>query len=172
MSRGKFRPPIPTQAWDYGQSLGRELSTAVILFHEAVASRLGLNAAEWRCLGLLGRHGPTTAGKLAEWSGFTTGAITGIVDRLERAGYVRREPNPRDRRSVIIQPLRVPEWKKQVAPIFASLGKAMAEAAGNYTAQEQAAIGDYFERTIQVLHAETAKLSKQRKVKRARKQSL
>lgn len=154
---------------DYGRLLGRELSTAVVLFHEAVASRLGMNAAEWRCLGLLDLHGPTTAGGLAKLTGYTTGAITGIVDRLQKAGYVRREQHPRDRRSVIIHPLRLPKLRKEVAPIFASLGHAMTEAASHYTAREQAAIGTYLERTIQVLRAETVKLSKQRQTHRDRK---
>lgn len=148
-----------SETMDYGRLLGRELSTAVVLFHEAVASRLGMNAAEWRCLGLLDLHGPTTAGGLAKLTGYTTGAITGIVDRLQKAGYARREKHPRDRRSVIIHPLRLPELRKQVGPIFASLGQAMTEAASHYTAKEQAAIGTYLERTIQVLRAETAKLS-------------
>jgi DNA-binding MarR family transcriptional regulator len=55
-----------------------------------------------------------------ELSGFTTGAITGIVDRLERAGYVRRERHPIDRRSVIVHPVGLGKVKKQVIPIFAS----------------------------------------------------
>jgi len=168
MPRDKSKPSFSPQSWEYNQSVGRDLATAVVLFHEAVASRLGLNAAEWRCLGLLDQHGPSTAGQLAEWSGFTTGAITGIVDRLEKAGYVRRQPNPRDRRSVIIHPLRGAELKKQVAPIFESLGRAMAEIAGHYSPQEQAAIGDYFEKTIQVLRTETAKLSGRRGLRPAR----
>ncbi|HZW30139.1 MAG TPA: MarR family transcriptional regulator [Isosphaeraceae bacterium] len=131
----------------------------MILFHEAVAARLGLSAVEWKCLGLLDQHGPTTAGRLAELSGFTTGAITGIVDRLEKAGYVRREPNPRDRRSIIIQGLPNSGLRKQVMPIFASLGRAMEEVCSRYSAQELATIRDYFERTIQVLRDETAKLT-------------
>jgi DNA-binding MarR family transcriptional regulator len=144
-----------------GDSLGRELSTAVILFHEAIASRLGLSAAEWKCLGLLDQEGPATAGRLAERSGFTTGAITGIVDRLEKAGYVRREPNPKDRRSVIIQPIPSRALREQVTPIFASLGRAMAAVAGRYSDQELAAIQDYLERTIQTLRDETARLTQQ-----------
>lgn len=142
-----------------GEALGRELSTAVILFHEAVAARLGLGAAEWRCLELLGREGPATAGRLAELSGFTTGAITGIVDRLERAGYVRREPNPRDRRSVIVRPMENAALREQVAPIFESLGRAMAEVNGHYSARELDLIRDYLERTIRALREETAKVS-------------
>jgi DNA-binding MarR family transcriptional regulator len=138
---------------------GRELSTAMILFHEAIASRLGISATEWKCLGLLEQHGPLAAGRLAELSGFTTGAITGIVDRLERAGYVRRERHPSDRRSVIVQPLRLDEVKQRVAPIFASLGRAMKALASRYSKTEWAAIEDYLERITRLLHEETARLS-------------
>lgn len=133
----------------------------MILFHEAVAARLGLSAAEWRCLGLLDREGAATAGRLAELSGFTTGAITGIVDRLEKAGYVRREPNPRDRRSVIVRPLEVPALREQVTPILESLGRTMAAVAGRYSARELAVIRDFLERNIQTLRDETAKLTQQ-----------
>jgi DNA-binding MarR family transcriptional regulator len=146
----------------YQDRMGRELSNAVIFFHEAVASHLGMSAAEWKCLGLLEQHGPATAGRLAELSGFTTGAITGIVDRLEQAGYVRRESHPNDRRSVIVQPRHVKELKERVVPIFQSLGRAMAEIAGGYSSEELAAIARFFRETTEVLHNETAKLKRQR----------
>ncbi len=142
--------------------MGRELSDAVIFFHEAVAAHLGMSAAEWKCLGLLDQHGPSTASRLAELSGFTTGAITGIVDRLEGAGYVRREANPNDRRSVIVQPVHVKELKETVLPIFQSLGRAMGEITGHYNGRELIAIAKFFRETIDVLRAETVKL-KQRK---------
>lgn len=145
-----------------GEQLGRELATAVVLFHEAVASRLGLTATEWRCLALLGQHGPSTAGRLAALSGFTTGAITGIVDRLERAGYARRKYNPDDRRSVIICPMKSAALGKKVGPIFASLGAAMYKIAGGYTPKELALITRYLLETIQVLRAETAKVSRRK----------
>lgn len=152
-------PGLPAPgATTLGESLGRELSAAVVLFHEAVAARLGLSAVEWKCLGLLDQEGPATAGRLAKLSGFSTGAITGIVDRLEKAGYVRREPNPQDRRSVIIHGLPNPALRQEVVPIFVSLGRAMGELASRYSQQELAVIRDYFERTIQVLRKETAKL--------------
>jgi DNA-binding MarR family transcriptional regulator len=138
--------------------MGRELSSAVVFFHEAVASHLGMGAAEWKCLGLLQQHGPSTAGRLAELSGFTTGAITGIVDRLERAKYVRREPHPQDRRSIIVQPLHVKEVQERVVPIFQSLGRAMAEVASHYSAAELGAIASFFRETTEVLRKETAKL--------------
>jgi DNA-binding MarR family transcriptional regulator len=145
----------------YQDLMGRELSNAVIFFHEAVASHLGMSAAEWKCLGLLEQHGSATASRLAELSGFTTGAITGIVDRLEQAGYVRREPNPKDRRSVIVQPRHLKQLKERVVPIFQSLGRAMAEIAVDYSPEELAAIAKFFRETTEVLHNETAKLNRQ-----------
>jgi DNA-binding MarR family transcriptional regulator len=155
-TKGTPRKPSPGSHQD--PLVGRELSDAIVFFHEAVAAHLGMSAAEWKCLGLLDRHGPSTAGRLAELSGFTTGAITGIVDRLQQAGYVRREPHPDDRRSVIIHPLRLKQVHERVAGIFQSLGRAMAVVASRYTASELAAIGEFFRRTTEVLHGETAKL--------------
>ena len=152
----KLQPPASASP---GRELGRELATAVVLFHEAIASRLGLSATEWRCWGLLEQYGPSTAGRLAELSGFTTGAITGIVDRLERAGYARRKRNPHDRRSVIIHPLRIRAMRRQVWPIFESLGQGMSQVANNYTRKELDAVHDYLQKTVQVLHAETVKLT-------------
>ena len=142
------------------QNLGRELSTAMVLFHEALASRLGLNATEWRCLGLLDLHGKATAGQLAQWSGLTTGAITGIVSRLEKAGYVRREPNPADRRSVILYPLRFAELRARVAPALTSLGRAMTKMSRGYAPQQLRAIDSFLRRMSQILREETAKVNR------------
>lgn len=153
-----------------GQLLGRELSTAVIAFHEAVAAELHLNAAEWKSLGVLDQHGPLTAGRLAELSGFTTGAVTGIVDRLERAGHVRRERHPTDRRSVIIHPVRFLEVRKRVAPILESLGKHMGELCGAYTPAQLEAIGRFFAQTTDVLRSETSKLKARAVGRRQRRQ--
>src|SRR6201994_3635851 len=139
---------------------GRELSTAIVLFHEAVASQLGISAAEWKCFGLLDLHGPCTAGRLADLSGFTTGAITGIVDRLERAGHVRRQPNPQDRRSVIIHPVALRELRARAAPGVAPLGKATLEGCGRLTADPPLAVQDYLRPTPQALRQETAKLTR------------
>ena len=79
-------------------------STAVVLFHQAVAECLGLGPTDHKCLHLLREHGgiaarePITASKLAAITGLTTGAMTGVVARLERAGFLRRELDPHDQR--------------------------------------------------------------------------
>lgn len=105
--------------------LHRDLATAVIAFHEAGARRLGMTAAERKCAGIIAELGKTTPKQLGEATGLSTGAITGIVDRLERAGYAKREPNPADRRSVIIRPRNTEKLGRESLPIFAALTEAM-----------------------------------------------
>lgn len=153
-----LQPELP-----HGERMGRELSDAIVFFHEAVAAHLGISVAEWKCLGLLREHGSSSASRLAVLSGFTTGAITGIVDRLEGAGYVRREAHPTDRRSVIVRPQHMKEVQQRVGPIFQSLLNAMAKIASHYTAGELEAIAGFFKETTTVLHAETAKLKKKKR---------
>jgi len=148
---------------------GANLSAAMITFHEAVARKLGVTAAEWKTLSVLRRTSPATAGMLARTTGLTTGAITGIVDRLEKAGYVRREDNPDDRRSVLVRPVQDQKVHDIVVPIFTSLARAMTELAQRYSEQERAVIGDYLERTTEILKNETVKLkSASRRPRKAR----
>ncbi len=71
----------------------------------AIAERVGLNATDFECLDVLDWTGPITAGELARRVGITSGAVTGVIDRLERAGWVRRAADPTDRRRVIVEPL-------------------------------------------------------------------
>jgi DNA-binding Lrp family transcriptional regulator len=142
---------------DGGADLGWELSTAVVLFHEAIARRLGLSAAEHKALGLIVRTGPLPIGALAKPLGVRVSAVTGIVDRLERAGYVRREPDPSDRRRVLVaaDPARVPD----LTGIFAALGRDMWAFMSRYDERELAAVIDYIQNTIRVLREHTARLS-------------
>ncbi len=81
----------------------RRLSDGVNLYESAVAERLGMHPTDLHFLGLVQLYGPTTAGHLAELGALTTGAVTGVLDRLEQAGYVRREPDPDDRRRVVVR---------------------------------------------------------------------
>jgi DNA-binding MarR family transcriptional regulator len=99
--------------------LARRYSTATVLLHHAIAERLGLGPTDHKCLDLLLDRGPTTGSQLAAITGLTTGAITGVVARLERAGFVSREPDPVDKRKQIITP--VPARIRQAQEVFASL---------------------------------------------------
>ena len=104
----------------------RHLATATILFHQAIADRLGMHLTDHKCGDILVQTGPITAGELAERTGLTTGAITGVIDRLEKAGYVRRVKDPDDRRRVIIEPL-AERIKGQIVPLFQSIGRGIAD---------------------------------------------
>jgi DNA-binding MarR family transcriptional regulator len=82
----------------------REQSALTVMFHARVAEQMGLSATDEKCLDLAMRaDGPLTAGRIAELSGLSTGAVTGVIDRLERAGYVRRVRDPHDRRKVLVE---------------------------------------------------------------------
>jgi DNA-binding MarR family transcriptional regulator len=80
----------------------RAAQSAVAAVDDAVAGRLGVNATDHRCLDILDQRGPMTAGALAEALGLSRSAVTTVLDRLEQRRYVRRGPNPDDRRQVVV----------------------------------------------------------------------
>ena len=140
-------------------ALDRELQrvgTWTVLFKQALAERLGINASDLECLDLLAETGPVTAGGLAEHTGLTTAAVTGIIDRLEEGRFVQRTRDPNDRRKVVVQPMpdRIPE----VARLYASLGQAMEQLRSRYSSEERALLLDFAARVNRVFEEETLKL--------------
>jgi DNA-binding MarR family transcriptional regulator len=81
----------------------RRSQVATDRYDDAVAEAIGLNRTDMRCLDVIQREGPVPAGRLAEETGLTTGAITTVLDRLERAGFARRTRDPADRRRVLVE---------------------------------------------------------------------
>jgi DNA-binding MarR family transcriptional regulator len=81
----------------------RRSQSATARFDQAVGEALGLNRTDMRCLDTIDREGAVPAGRLAEETGLTSGAITTVIDRLERAGFARRVPDPSDRRRVLVE---------------------------------------------------------------------
>lgn len=142
-----------------GIELGREFSTSVVLFQEAIATRLRLNATDYRCLEVIIRKGRITAKALADEVRLTTGAITGIVDHLEKNGYVERIENPVDRRSVIIKPLVTDKGlEKKLGDAMVSYRTAMSKLFGRYNEDQTAVIIDFLREFVQVLKVQTSKL--------------
>lgn len=139
---------------------GRRLSNATVMFHQAVADRLGMSLTDYKALGILHDMGPITAGRLAEITGLTTGAVTGIVDRLERAGYVRRERDPGDRRKVIVRPVWTSEREEAVGRIFAPLLRAVEEDVAGYGDDQLALIVDFMDRNARTLQRVTGEVRK------------
>lgn len=144
-----------------GAELGRDLSDAVVMFHEAIAQQLKLTAADHKALGIIAREGPMVAGELADRIGLTPGAVTGLVDRLERAGFVNRVRESSDRRRIRI--VAIPHQSHRHAAAFAALSKGMGAFMSRYTQKQLATIDDFCRQTIRVLQEVTRQMSSQQR---------
>jgi len=119
----------------------RRLVARALVYHEAVAERLGVNATDLKCLELAAGEDEITPTRLAELTGLTSGAITGVLDRLERRGIVRREPDPDDRRKVVV---RVdPERARAISSLYAPFASASADLLAGWSPAQRAALDTY-----------------------------
>ncbi len=159
MSKKRLEGPIdPALAND----MHRKASTYTLLLHQLIAEQLNLNPTDHKVLDFMhsaGPEPPLTAGRLAEISGLSSGAITGVLDRLEKGRFIRRERDPKDRRSVIIRFL--PDRMPDLEAAFAPLGEASQALWEEYSPSEQALIYDYYQRTFALVEAEVARLKGQ-----------
>src|SRR4051794_2621998 len=103
----------------------RRSSAQGVLFGQTVANVAGISGSDLECLDFLNLEGRVTAGRLAEVTGLTTGAITGVVDRLEKAGLVRRERDETDRRKVFIAV--VPEARERLGQLYVPIEQGVGE---------------------------------------------
>jgi DNA-binding MarR family transcriptional regulator len=136
----------------------REMSTETIMFHQAVADILGLHITDHKCLDLIHRYGAMPAGRIAELTGLTTGAVTGIIDRLEEADYVRRTDDPNDRRRIIVEPTKNKKWERKIETIFIPLHERMHKLLSSYSDSELAFLLDVLTKTLDQSHQELMKL--------------
>ena len=112
----------------------RRSSAQGVIFGQTVASRVGISSSDLECLDFLNLEGRVTAGRLAEVTGLTTGAITGVVDRLEKAGLVRRERDDNDRRKVFIA--IIPENIAGIGKFYEHMQRAMLKVWDGYSDAE------------------------------------
>ncbi len=117
-------------------------------FDERVAKKLKLSRTDMRCLDLIGRLGPLTAGRLAEESGLTTGAVTFILDRLEEAGMVTRRRDTEDRRRVWVE--IVPEAQERLEDLQQPVADEMRRVAQRFKAEELATVRDFMREAKEV----------------------
>jgi DNA-binding MarR family transcriptional regulator len=126
------------------------------LFGQTVAIRFGLSESDVETLEALIEMGASTAGRLSELTGLTSGAVTRVIDRLEQSGYVRRVADPSDRRRVIVEV--VPEKVAAIQSTLDRVGTASAEEIGRYTEAQLSLISDFLTRMEAITRAEAATL--------------
>ena len=135
----------------------RRSSAAGVLHGQAVARRVGVNSSDLECLDLILMSGPSTAGEIARHTGLTSGAVTGLIDRLERLGLVERTADPADRRKVLV---RVREDKiGPIAQLYAPLEKAMQALLAGYSREELKVLIDFAEKSGDLLQARVGELN-------------
>jgi len=134
----------------------REVGTQVVLFSAAVADRIGLATNDVECLEILGDEGPLTVGRLAEWTGLSTGAATRMIDRLEQAGYVRRVADPADRRRVLVEP--VAERMASLGALHDPIERALRAVITRFSEEQLRAIFDYLAANIDVAREEAVRM--------------
>jgi DNA-binding MarR family transcriptional regulator len=126
----------------------RALDGELDLMDQAIADRLGMNRTDAQCMDLISRLGPMTAGELADRVGLTAGAITAVLDRLQRGRWIRRVHDTVDRRRVMIS--RGPAQHATMAPLFARLRRSTREVLARYSEEQLELIGDFLRRTTAV----------------------
>lgn len=148
------RQELLNKLWD----LGRVMSTQTVFLHQAIAQSVGLNATDTKCIDLILRSpdGTITAGRLSEITGLTTGAITHILDRLEKRRFIERVRDTHDRRKVFIRVC--PETLKPLFPKYEAIGKAYMALAELYGDKELELISSYLEKSAAISERELARL--------------
>ncbi|MFI1075631.1 MarR family winged helix-turn-helix transcriptional regulator [Streptomyces puniciscabiei] len=155
--QGTPRPPAtPAQAL----SAMDHLIAAHLIGQQELARRLGLSVTDLTCFAFVLGAGDDllTAGDLAARAHVTTGAVTGILNRLERAGYVTRRPDPTDRRRVRVA--AVPDAVTRVEAVYAGHHKRLTALFSDYSAEELAVITDWFARATALAHEYLEKLNR------------
>ena len=152
--------PVGDEELERFSWLGRDSSLVTVMFHARIAEQLGLSATDHKCLDLAARGGqPMTAGRIAELSGLSTGAVTGVIDRLERAGYVRRVRDPHDRRKVLVEVTLSDQDPQRFGMLFKGLTETMARVLSHYTPEQRELLYEYGTEVLTEMRKETAKIA-------------
>jgi len=138
--------------------IGREHSDAAVLFHAAVAQRMGLNATDYKTMSALDRLGPLTAGEIAQYTGLATASVTDLIDRLVDKGYARRVRDANDRRKILVEPVQ--EKVLHARRYFRSTDRSVAALYERYSNRELEVIADFLQHNVKRLRRETEKIVK------------
>ncbi|MDA2811108.1 MarR family transcriptional regulator [Nocardiopsis sp. RSe5-2] len=122
---------------------GRRMSDAAVLYHGVLSDRLGLGPSDWKVLGLVQSGGTVTAGEVVRRSGLKPASVTGVLDRLEKRGYVRRVRDEQDRRRVVVE--ITPGLVDGGRELFAGLMRRLGELYEEYSDEELELIAGFME---------------------------
>jgi DNA-binding MarR family transcriptional regulator len=136
----------------------RKASAQGVLFSQLVAMRLGMNSTDLECLDIIALRGPVTAGELAASTGLTTGAVTGVIDRLEKLGFARRDSDAADRRKVLV--CSQPAALRRIGPLFEPMQRAFNAAIAGYSEKELGLLLEFLTRAHEEAVSATAALQK------------
>jgi DNA-binding MarR family transcriptional regulator len=136
----------------------RKYSDASIFMHEAIARKAGLSGTDHKYLGLILQHKELTAGDIAKLTGLTTGAVTGLIDRLEKKKLLKRQFTKDDRRKVIIIP-NVENSMKLLEPLFSELQQKTARLIASFSEKEIQIIERYFTEATAIMNETTDNLN-------------
>jgi DNA-binding transcriptional ArsR family regulator len=135
----------------------RRTGSTLQLLGQLAAERIGVNATDLNCLNLVALAGPLTAGELARQTGLTTASITGVLDRLEEGGFVRRERDPKDRRRVNVK-LNPGPALAEIGPTFGPLVMAWRGAAASYSDDELRLLVEFQGRFLDIVREQLDRL--------------
>ena len=147
---------------DQFRKISRQYSDTSILMHEAIARKAGLSGTDHKYLGLIIQNGQVTAGELSRMTGLTTGAVTGLIDRLEKKKLVKRQFVKDDRRKVIIVP-NTANTVKLMTPLFAALQKKTTALMNSFSEAELKIIEKYFTVAIEIMQETAEKMNTSKK---------
>jgi DNA-binding MarR family transcriptional regulator len=143
---------------DTFRTASRQYSDASIFMHEAIARKAGLSGTDHKYLGLILQHKELTAGDISKLTGLTTGAVTGLIDRLEKKKLLKRQFTRNDRRKVIIVP-NAENIMKLLQPIFSELQQKTAELIASFSEKEIQIIEKYFTKATEIMIETTNNLN-------------
>ncbi|MGY4643984.1 MarR family transcriptional regulator [Cellulomonas sp. URHB0016] len=135
----------------------RELSIQLALLNHQVGQRLDLRDVDLDCLDLITRHGPLSASALARTAGLHPATMTGVLDRLERAGWIVRERSAQDRRAIVVR--AVTERGAEIYRLYSGMTTSMEQLLGGYSEAELTVIADFLSRAREAGAAATGELA-------------
>jgi MarR family transcriptional regulator, organic hydroperoxide resistance regulator len=140
------------------QFLGQMVNTEIAFFHQLTASKNGLSITESKTISILMQEGSMTAGELAKRLSLTTGAVTNVLDRMNKGGFLKRVFDPKDRRKVMVE--INPKKLKQLGKPYESVSVAFHKRVENYTVKELKFLVQFYKSSIEITRSEIEKLSK------------